>query len=92
MNTKDGRVCILGRTYFNAGVTGNGKMLATFTDKGELNRLFWPSQDFYQHINNFFVGIKFDDSNTTFLNDNLWYVEQSYQKNSITLFFWEILI
>ena len=55
MNTKDGRVRVLGKTYFNSGVTGNGRMLATFTDKGELNRVFWPSQDYYQHINNFFV-------------------------------------
>jgi len=85
MNTEDRRVRDLGKTYFNSGITGNGRMLATFTDKGELNRVFWPSQDYYQHINNFFVGIKFDDSNVKFLNDNLWYVEQSYQKNSTVL-------
>ena len=38
----------MGRTYFNHGIVGNGKLLATFTDKGELNRIFWPEPDFYQ--------------------------------------------
>jgi oligosaccharide amylase len=69
----------LGRTYFNHGITGNGRLLATFTNKGELNRIFWPGPDYYQHINNVHAGIKFDESNTKFLHDNIWYVEQYYE-------------
>ncbi|MBE5812287.1 MAG: glycoside hydrolase [Clostridiales bacterium] len=75
----------MGRTYFNHGITGNGKMLATFTDKGELNRIFWPEPDFYQQINCISVGIKFDDSETRFLNENVWYTEQSYDGDSAIL-------
>ena len=72
----------MGRTYFNHGITGNGKLLVTFTDKGEINRIFWPEPDFYQQINSISVGIKYDDSETKFLNENLWYVEQYYEGKS----------
>ena len=72
----------MGRTYFNHGITGNGKMLATFTNKGELNRIFWPEPDYYQQINSISVGFKFDDSDTKFLNDNIWYTEQYYEQKS----------
>ena len=72
----------MGRTYFNHGITGNGKLLATFTSKGELNRIFWPEPDYYQQINNISVGFKVDDSDTKFLNDNIWYTEQYYEQKS----------
>ena len=72
----------MGRTYFNHGITGNGKLLATFTDKGELNRIFWPEPDYYQQINSISIGFKLDNTPTKFLNDNLWYTEQYYEPNS----------
>ena len=75
----------MGRTYFNHGIVGNGKILASFTDKGELNRIFWPEPDFYQQINNISIGIKYDDTETKFLNENVWYTEQSYEKNTVVL-------
>lgn len=75
----------MGRTYFNHGIVGNGKMLATFTDKGDINRIFWPEPDFYQQINSISVGIKFDDPETKFFNDNVWYTEQCYENNTAIL-------
>lgn len=75
----------MGRTYFNHGIVGNGKLLATFTDKGEINRIFWPEPDFYQQINSISVGIKFDEGETRFFNDNVWYVEQKYEDNTAIL-------
>lgn len=75
----------MGRTYFNHAITGNGKMLVTFTDKGEINRIFWPEPDFYQQVNSISVGVKFDDSETRFLNENLWYTEQKYDDNAAIL-------
>lgn len=75
----------MGRTYFNHGIVGNGKLLATFTDKGELNRIFWPEPDFYQQINSISIGIRYDDSETRFLNDNVWYTEQVYEDNTAIL-------
>ena len=75
----------MGRTYFNHGITGNGKLLATFTEKGDMNRIFWPEPDFYQQINSISIGIKYDDSETKFLNDNVWYTEQKYEDNAAIL-------
>jgi len=75
----------MGRTYFNHGITGNGRMLATFTEKGDINRIFWPEPDFYQQINSISIGIKYDDSETKFLNDNVWYTEQKYEDDAAIL-------
>lgn len=75
----------MGRTYFNHGIVGNGKLLATFTEKGDINRIFWPEPDFYQQINSISIGIKYDDSETKFLNDNVWYTEQKYDDNAAIL-------
>lgn len=72
----------MGRTYFNDGITGNGRLLVSFTDKGEANRIFWPEQDYAQQINNIFMGFKFDNSDTRFLHENLWYTEQKYEDKS----------
>ena len=72
----------MGRSYFNDGITGNGRLLVSFTDKGEANRVFWPKQDYVQQINNIFMGFKFDETDTRFLNENLWYIEQKYEPKS----------
>jgi len=69
----------MGRSYFNDGITGNGRLLVSFTGSGEANRVFWPEQDYAQQINNIFIGIKFDESDTRFLHENLWYIEQRYE-------------
>ena len=72
----------MGRSYFNDGITGNGKLLVSFTGSGEANRIFWPEQDYAQQINNIFIGIKFDETDTRFLHENLWYIEQRYEKRT----------
>lgn len=72
----------MGRSYFNDGITGNGRLLVSFTGSGEANRIFWPEQDYAQQINDIFIGLKFDESDTKFLHENLWYVEQSYEKKT----------
>lgn len=72
----------MGKTYFNDGITGNGRLLVSFTGNGEVNRVFWPEQDYAQQINNIFVGFKFGDTDTKFLHENLWYVEQKYENKT----------
>lgn len=72
----------MGRSYFNDGITGNGRLLVSFTGNGEVNRVFWPEQDYAQQINNIFIGIKFDNNYTKFLHENLWYTEQRYEKKT----------
>lgn len=75
----------MGKTYFNDGITGNGRLLVSFTGNGEVNRVFWPAQDYAQQINHIWMGFKFDDSITKFLHENLWYVEQYYDGKSNVL-------
>lgn len=72
----------MGRSYFNDGITGNGRLLVSFTESGEANRIFWPEQDYAQQINNIFVGVKFDETPTRFLHENLWYIEQKYEEKT----------
>ena len=72
----------MGKSYFNDGITGNGRLLVSFTGSGEANRVFWPEQDYAQQINNIFIGVKFDESDTRFLHENLWYIEQRYEEKS----------
>lgn len=85
MITNDTEEKRMGKTYFNDGITGNGKLLVSFTDKGEANRVFWPVQDYAQQMNHIWMGFKFDDSVTKFLHENLWYVEQFYDGKSNVL-------
>lgn len=39
--------------YLNEAIIGNKNMIATFTSKGELQRLYFPSKDNKQYINFF---------------------------------------
>ena len=43
--------------YFNEAIIGNKKMLATYTSKGELQRLYFPSRENRQYISFFHTGI-----------------------------------
>ncbi len=57
--------------YFNDAIVGNKNMLASFTKKGELIRLLYPSMDYRQFIDFFHVGIKINDSALIYLHDDI---------------------
>lgn len=57
--------------YFNDAIIGNGKILASFSSKGELLRFFYPNIDFMQDIDEFKVGLISDTSNTFYLEDDI---------------------
>ncbi len=62
-------------------VTGNGRMLATIKNTGELYRLFWPHIDQAQHLGQFFVGIRETGpapEGVWWLHESPWYGEQHY--------------
>lgn len=44
--------------YLNEAIIGNKNMLATFTEKGELQRLYFPCKDHKQYIDFFHTGVK----------------------------------
>ena len=64
--------------YLNEAIIGNKKMLATFTSKGELQRLYFPSKDNRQYINYFHTGIKINDSDLIYLHDDINNIYKQY--------------
>ena len=57
--------------YLNEAIIGNKNMLATFTEKGELQRLYFPSKDNRQYINFFHTGVKINDSDLIYLHQDI---------------------
>lgn len=64
--------------YLNEAIIGNKKMLATFTVKGELERLYFPSKDNRQYINFFHTGVKINNSDLIYLHDDINNVYKQY--------------
>ena len=57
--------------YLNEAIIGNKNMIATFTCKGELQRLYFPSKDNRQYINFFHTGVKINQSDLIYLHDDI---------------------
>lgn len=57
--------------FLNEAIIGNKNMLATFTSKGELQRLYFPSKDFRQYIEFFHVGVKVNESDLIYLQEDI---------------------
>ena len=74
--------------YYNDAIIGNKNLRATFSNKGELLRLYYPSVDFRQYIDEFTVGIKVNDSRLINLSDDInnvysqSYIEQTNMLNT----------
>ncbi|HEX4746522.1 MAG TPA: glycoside hydrolase family 15 protein [Gaiellaceae bacterium] len=43
-----------------AAILGNGSLLATLSERGELERLFWPNVDHGQHLGELRLGLELD--------------------------------
>lgn len=59
------------KKYFNDGIIGNNEITASFTKKGELLRLCYPSADYKQYIESLQTGLKVNDSALIFLHDDI---------------------
>ncbi len=57
--------------YLNEAIIGNKNMLATFTKKGELQRIYYPNKDNRQYINFFHTGISINNSDVIYLADDI---------------------
>ncbi len=64
--------------YLNEAIIGNKKMLATFTQKGEMQRVYFPSKDNRQYIKFFHVGVKVNESDLIYLHDDINNVYYQY--------------
>lgn len=64
--------------YLNEAIIGNKSLLATFTLKGELQRLYSPNRDIRQFIEFSHVGVKINDSGIIYLHDDINNVYKQY--------------
>lgn len=64
--------------YLNEAIIGNKKMLATYTSKGELQRVYFPSKDNRQYINFYHTGVKINESDLIYLHDDINNVYRQY--------------
>lgn len=80
--------------YFNHAIIGNGKILCTLSDKGEILRLYYPNIDYFQLIDFYHLGIFcdqkicwFKDGTTTkqYYDGNILYTELNVNEVNITI-------
>jgi len=57
--------------YYNDAIIGNSNMVASFSRKGELLRLFYPNTDYRQFLDFMLTGVKINDSNIIYLNNDI---------------------
>jgi len=57
--------------YLNDAIIGNQTLTATFSNKGELLRLFYPNCDYKQFIEKLDIGVKVNDSAIIYLHDDI---------------------
>ena len=69
--------------YYNDAIIGNKKIIASYTEKGELQRLCYPEVDGRQFIDYFQTGVKINDSNLIYLHQDINNkYSQKYVKNT----------
>ena len=57
--------------YLNEAIIGNKRILATYTNKGELQRLYYPGRSMRQYIGYNHVGVKINDSGIIYLHNDV---------------------
>ncbi len=57
--------------YLNDAIIGNKKIVASYTNKGELLRLYYPAPDHKQYIDYCYAGLKINDSCLIKLHDDI---------------------
>jgi glucoamylase len=67
-----------------AAILGNGSLLATISERGEIERLFWPNVDHGQHLGELRIGLK-RGGETHWLDDAPCSWTQSYADGSSVL-------
>ena len=72
------------KPYINNAIIGNSRMLICLSDKGELQRLFWPNIDYPQHIEKMPVGIFHEGikNSTMWLSDDIFEHSQQYLEDT----------
>ncbi len=66
------------KKYLNEAIIGNKSILATYTSKGELQRLYFPGRSIRQYLDFSHVGVKINDSNLIYLHEDINNVYKQY--------------
>ena len=66
------------KKYLNEAIIGNKSILATYTSKGELQRLYFPGRSIRQYIDFSHIGVKINDSNLIYLHEDINNVYKQY--------------
>ena len=64
--------------YLNEAIIGNDNILATYTSKGELQRLYYPGRSIRQYVDFSHIGVKINDSGLIYLHDDINNVYKQY--------------
>lgn len=76
----------MNKKYLNEAIIGNQNLVVSFSKKGELLRLFYPTRDYRQFVDTFYTGIKVNDSNIIYLHDDINNIyNQYYSENTNVL-------
>lgn len=76
--------------YYNEAMIGNNNILATYTEKGEMQRIYFPTKDNRQYINFFHTGVKINQSDLIYLHDDINNVYTQYYETDTNILNTEI--
>lgn len=77
--------------YLNEAIIGNKNILATFSGKGEMLRLYYPMRDNRQYLNYFHIGLKINDSDIIYLHNDINNVYKQYYDTDTNILNTEII-
>lgn len=78
------------KKYYNDALVGNEEMVVSFSSKGELLRLFYPTRDCRQFVDTLYTGVKINDSNLIYLHDDSNNVYKQYYSENTNVLHTEI--
>lgn len=71
------------KKYYNQAIIGNDKIVSSFSSKGEMLRLFYPTRDYKQFVDTMYTGLKVNDSALIYLHEDINNeYEQYYTENT----------
>ncbi|MBQ7882251.1 MAG: hypothetical protein IJ312_06025 [Treponema sp.] len=76
--------------FLNEAIIGNKNVLATFSSKGKMLRIFYPSRDNRQYLNYYHMGLKINDSSIIYLHDDINNVYKQYYETDTNILNTEI--
>ena len=68
----------MNKKYLNEAIIGNDKIVVSFSKKGEMLRLFYPTRDYRQFIDCMHTGVKVNDSAIIYLHEDINNIYEQY--------------